>query len=376
MRFLHTADWQLGMTRHFLAPDAQARFSAARLNAVREIGRIVAEESCEFVLVCGDVFEANLLGPQVIGRALEAIRGIPVPVYLLPGNHDPLDASSIYRSAEFTSRRPANVHVLAEPGVHLVRPGVELVAAPWHSKRPLTDLTGEQCSVLPPAGATIRILAAHGAVDTFSPDLTDPARIHLNTVRAAITDGRLHYAALGDRHSLTKVDERGAVWYSGTPEVTRFTEVEPGHVLVVDVDTEDVRVTPHKIGVWRFVEQQWQLNGAEDIRALADWIDQQPDKDSTVLKLGFEGTITVRLKADLDELLDRVMPVFAAIQGWDRRDDLAVLADDEDFSDLGLSGFASTTLAELRTAADGAHDNSRTAQDALGLLYRLARNAE
>ncbi|PBJ59651.1 hypothetical protein BB737_28080, partial [Mycobacterium avium subsp. hominissuis] len=25
MRFLHTADWQLGMTRHFLAGDAQPR---------------------------------------------------------------------------------------------------------------------------------------------------------------------------------------------------------------------------------------------------------------------------------------------------------------------------------------------------------------
>ena len=33
MRFLHTADWQLGMTRHFLAGDAQPRYSAARRDA-------------------------------------------------------------------------------------------------------------------------------------------------------------------------------------------------------------------------------------------------------------------------------------------------------------------------------------------------------
>ena len=33
-RFLHTADWQLGMTRHFLAGDAQPRYSAARREAV------------------------------------------------------------------------------------------------------------------------------------------------------------------------------------------------------------------------------------------------------------------------------------------------------------------------------------------------------
>jgi hypothetical protein len=27
MRFIHTADWQLGMTRHFLNGDAQPRYS-------------------------------------------------------------------------------------------------------------------------------------------------------------------------------------------------------------------------------------------------------------------------------------------------------------------------------------------------------------
>ena len=38
MRFLHTADWQLGMTRHFLDADAQARFTAARMDVIGRIG--------------------------------------------------------------------------------------------------------------------------------------------------------------------------------------------------------------------------------------------------------------------------------------------------------------------------------------------------
>ena len=28
-KFVHTGDWQLGMTRHFLSDEAQARFTAA-----------------------------------------------------------------------------------------------------------------------------------------------------------------------------------------------------------------------------------------------------------------------------------------------------------------------------------------------------------
>ena len=34
MRFIHTADWQLGMTRYFLNGEAQPRYSAARRDAV------------------------------------------------------------------------------------------------------------------------------------------------------------------------------------------------------------------------------------------------------------------------------------------------------------------------------------------------------
>jgi DNA repair exonuclease SbcCD nuclease subunit len=132
MRFIHTADWQLGMTRHFLNADAQPRYSAARRDAVSALGELAAEVAAEFVVVAGDVFEHNQLDPRVVSQSLEAMRSIGVPVFLLPGNHDPLDASSVYTSALFAAERPDNVTVLS--GVHDVRPGLQIVAAPWRSK--------------------------------------------------------------------------------------------------------------------------------------------------------------------------------------------------------------------------------------------------
>ena len=42
MRFLHTADWQLGMTRHFLNGEAQPRYSASRREAVAALGPVAA----------------------------------------------------------------------------------------------------------------------------------------------------------------------------------------------------------------------------------------------------------------------------------------------------------------------------------------------
>ena len=138
MRFVHTADWQLGMTRHFLNGEAQPRYSAARRDVVAGLGALAADVDAEFVVVSGDVFEHNQLAPRDVSLSLEAMRAIAVPVYLLPGNHDPLDASSVYTSALFRAECPDNVRVLDRAGVHEVRSALQLVAAPWRSKVPTT----------------------------------------------------------------------------------------------------------------------------------------------------------------------------------------------------------------------------------------------
>ena len=174
MRFVHSADWQLGMTRHFLAGEAQPRYSAARRDAVSGLGSLTADVGAEFFVVAGDVFEHNQIAPQVISQSLEAMRTIGIPVYLLPGNHDPLDASSVYTSALFSAECPANVKVLDRPGIHEVRPGLQIVAAPWRSKAPTTDLVAGVLDGLPADGVT-RVLVAHGGVDVLDPDPTNLA---------------------------------------------------------------------------------------------------------------------------------------------------------------------------------------------------------
>ena len=72
VRFLHTSDWQLGMTRHYLAGEAQPRFTADRVDTVRTLLALALERECSFVVVAGDVFDHANLSPQDMGRALEA----------------------------------------------------------------------------------------------------------------------------------------------------------------------------------------------------------------------------------------------------------------------------------------------------------------
>jgi DNA repair exonuclease SbcCD nuclease subunit len=377
MRFLHTADWQLGMTRHFLAGDAQPRYSAARRDAVAGLGALAAEVGAEFVVVAGDVFEHNQLAPQVIGQSLEAMRAIGIPVYLLPGNHDPLDASSVYTSALFRAERPDNVAVLDRAGVHEIRPGLQILAAPWRSKAPTTDLVAEALDGLPSEPVT-RILVAHGGVDALDPDRDKPSLIRLANVDAALARGAVHYVALGDKHSLTKVGASGRVWYSGSPEVTNFDDVESdsGHVLVVDIDENDparpVTVEPRRVGRWRFVTLRRQVDDSRDIADLDMNLDLMSEKDRTVVRLALTGSLTVTDRAALDACLDRYARLFAHLRTWDSHTDLAVIPADGEFTDLGIGGFAAAAVEELvATARDPGAESAGDAQAALALLLRL-----
>jgi DNA repair exonuclease SbcCD nuclease subunit len=373
MRFVHTADWQLGMTRHFLEGEAQPRYSAARRDAVAGLGALVADTGAEFVIVAGDVFEDNHLDPRVISQALEAMRVIGVPVYLLPGNHDPLDASSVYTSALFRQECPANVTVLDRPGVHQVRPGVEIVAAPWCSKKPVTDLVADALSGVRADGTT-RILVAHGGVDILDPDPDRHGAIRLATVERALDDGAVHYVGLGDKHSRMQVGGSGRVWYSGSPEVTNYDDIEPdsGHVLVVDIDGEHtVTVTPHRVGTWRFVSLRRPVDDNRDIADLDLNLDLLPDKHRTVVRLALTGTLTVTERASLDACLDKYSRLFAWVGLWDKQSDIAVVPADSEFSDLGFGGFAASAVDELVDAARG-DEGAGDAQAALALLLRLA----
>jgi DNA repair exonuclease SbcCD nuclease subunit len=380
MKFLHTADWQLGMTRHFLDTEAQSRYSAARRDAVAALGRLARETGAEFVVVAGDVFDANQLAPKVVSQALEAMRAIEVPVYLLPGNHDPLDASSVYTSKLFVDECPGNVTVLDRAGVWDVRPGVQIVAAPWRSKKPTDDLTAAPLADVE-ADGTARVLLAHGAVDTLDPDRDNPAHISAAGVEAALARSAIHYVALGDKHSRTAVGDTGRVWYSGSPEVTNYDHREPdsGHVLIVDVDLDDpahpVRVESRTVGTWRFLTLHHGVDDSRDIADLDLNLDQLTAKDRTVVQLGLKGTLTVTDRAALDACLDRHARLFAHLGTWDRHTDIAVMPADDEFEDLGIGGFAADAVAELMSTARSEGVGADAARGALALLLRLKEGA-
>ena len=374
VRFLHTGDWQLGMTRHFFSEGTQERYSQARFDAIRAIGGVAKEERCQFVLVCGDAFESNQVDRKTVARAIEALKEVPVPVYILPGNHDPLNVASVYNSSTFVERLPDHVHVIESTAPLKVADGVELVGAPWISKGPVANPIHETLNALAPATGTTRICLGHGAVDSLAPDSEATGVIEVAALERAIEEGKAHFVALGDRHSVTKVGSSERVWYAGTPESTDFTETRPGCALVVEVDNDRAIIKELQIGRWRFIERRGvDMNTSDDVEALRKSLDEIQNKECTVIRLHLIGSLSLSLHAMLQTCLLAAKDVFAAFDCYE--DNLLVVPDDTDFANLGFSGFADATVHQLRTKIEKGGNEAASARDALMLLLRLAKEA-
>jgi DNA repair exonuclease SbcCD nuclease subunit len=375
-RFMHTSDWQLGVTRQFLNADSQALWTAARFDGIRNLGRIAQEERCEFIVVAGDVFESNQVDRRTVLKACEVLAGIPMPIYLLPANHDPLDAASVFTSKAWNERKPPQVQVLDTAGRPIVvRPGVEVVGAPWTSKRPLTDLVASAAAHLDTTPEVLRIMVGHGAVDTLSPDRDNPAVIRVIDAERALHEGRYHYLALGDRHSFTGVGASGRIFYSGTHEAYDFDEIDPGKVLIVDLDNASVTATPRQNGSWQFPVHVAQVSSLEDVEALNRYLQAMPDKERTILKLGLVGALGLQAHARLEEVEDHARNLFAALVRSGSRSELVVIPEGADFQNLSLAGFAAAALEKLRLQAQGQGNEREQACDALALMVRLVGRA-
>ncbi|MBT1085286.1 metallophosphoesterase family protein [Corynebacterium pseudotuberculosis] len=366
--FLHTSDLQIGMIRWFLDSDAQARFDDARINAITRLGTIAENTKCEFIVIAGDVFEHNSLEKKTSGRALEALKKLPVPVYLLSGNHDPLVADSLFYQTE----NMENVHVLTESTPFEVRKGIEIVGAPLKTRHATHDVLGAALEALEPS-ESVRIAVGHGQTEARTNEII-PDLISVELAESKLADASVDYIALGDTHSTQAVGGTGRIWYSGAPETTDFYEVatnggeaDSGNVLVVTVGKGTAEVQTIPCGSWVFEALTMPINSQEEAEAFISMLEAYPDKSTTVIKYALQGTVSLSTMKYVEQEVARLQPIFAALYERHRLMDFHVDPSAEELSDLGLHGFAKATLEEL------AATDSQVARDAVNLLFRLSK---
>lgn len=372
IRFLHTADLQLGMPFHWAEDRARQRLREFREEAIETLGEAADEHDVDFVVVAGDFFDANTVGDDVVVRACERLRGISVPLYILPGNHDCGGGpDSVYRRDRFVENRPPAVRVLDRPRP-AVLPECEaiLLPAPLRRVHPTGDTTAHLTEEFgrEEAPDAIRVGVAHGGVVDFS---KGEATNRIDPERARRAD--LDYLALGDWHGLKQIGER--TWYSGTPEPTGFQENDPGHVLLVEVGAPGAlpEVTVLDTGRARWLRRSADLASEAGVEELERWFRDLEDPLRTLVRLELRGQLGLRALDRLERLIEDMDDMLLALRR--RGPGVVPRPAPEELEELASEGYVGLAVERLRDRAEGSGDEADTAGRALELLYRFRRRS-
>jgi DNA repair exonuclease SbcCD nuclease subunit len=337
LRFLHTADWQLGKPYARISdPDKRALLRQERLAAIGRIGVVAREQGASFIVVAGDLFDSHQPTRTDVSAACSAIGALELPVLVIPGNHDHGGAGSVWQESYFLEecrQLAPNLTVLLEripfELSRLGLPGGVLLPCPLLRKAEPVDPTAWLRQVdFSPWADQPRIVLAHGSIQGFGSEDsgdTDDENPPVPTNRidlATLPAGEIDYVALGDWHGLKQVGARA--WYSGCHEMDRFprsSDYRSGQVLVVQASRGSVpEAFPVTTGGIQWHQLQHRFNSDDDLerleQLLRDLIGPRSNQDLLLLEL--DGSLSLAAAARLQELLERLEARLLRLKRRDR----------------------------------------------------------
>jgi predicted phosphodiesterase len=319
VRFLHTADWQIGMKAADLG-EAGEKLRAERLHAALRVIEAARSHAVDFLVLAGDTFEDNAVDRVLVRKVADILGSAGCPVYIVPGNHDPLVPGSIWDHTAWTAT--PNVHVLREE-VAVEVPGGTLFPCVCREKHARRDPTA-WIPAEPAAGQGIRIGLAHGTVEGI-----DLQEAEYPVPRDAATRRRLDYLALGHWHSFGTFEANdGArrMAYAGTHEPTKFGERDSGNVILVEIGASGAapRLTPIPTGRFTWTQMSPEIRVAADLARVVREVEQIAEPGSRLLDLRFRGVIPAAEMAEYADLRASLRELLSARLFFHRLDESAV----------------------------------------------------
>ena len=302
-RFVHSADWQLG-ARFSQFGTAGARLREARVETLNRTLGLAEEREADAFLVAGDLFEDNQVDDALVLAVVALFRAHPaLPIYILPGNHDPSTGpDSVWQRKAFLTG-PPNVHVFREDGVTELGGNVFLLASPIRQKLSVTDPSQKLIGLAAGLPAeSIKIGITHGALAIEAKHQPNDFPIALNAASRAGLD----YLAVGHWHNWLADIDGGRIVMPGTPEPDRFGGDASGRVALVELAGHGQLPNVQPVAVatlaWRSLAFDFISQQASRAMVEAALAELAPCASHTVLRLTLEGTAS---PAD-----------FAAVRSW------------------------------------------------------------
>lgn len=377
VRFIHTADWQLGKPFGRFDDTLSGRLTSERQEVITRIATAARAHLATHVIVAGDVWDNAKPNNTVLRQPIDIMaEQADIIWWLMPGNHDVDGPDSLWDRVE--AMAPPNLRILRNADPVKMTPEAWLLPAPWQRIHHGRDLTDWMDSAETPADA-IRIGVAHGSIKTFGTAHEGAQAGESEPIippdRAATA--RLDYLALGDWHARAVINSR--THYPGTPEPDRFKTGARGQVLLVEIDAPgaEPRVTdiPTAAYNWPVIAAPLQVETmAETLDAITCQVTSGRAERFTLAEITLSGETTVQEWTALESFIDDLSGRCAHL---DLRGAASVILKvvAEDIEALDAQGSVRQTAESLKARREDpslSQADRDIAADALRLLFSFA----
>ena len=295
IRFIHTADWQIGMKASGLGAASEA-VRQARLESIKGLINTGNDKEAELMLITGDIFEDNAVDRLLVRKVGQLLKEFNGKVFIIPGNHDPLVPGCVWDHAVWgeTSNTTVirnNDHIDLEHCTIYPTPLKEK----YSTRNPVAEIQAHDCK-------KIAIGMSHGNVEGLAVDDQD-FPIPQN---AAATAG-LDYLGIGHWHSYTPYkDEKGVIRmaYSGTHETTKFGERDSGNALLVEIMERGAAPSIESIPTGKLTWHSWErkLDMPGSLDSIISELNNLASPEHTLVRLRLSGLLFASDRGNLESI--------------------------------------------------------------------------
>jgi len=298
VKILHTADIHLGAKFPGLGKKSDSQREQLR-TTFKNIIATAIDERVNIVLIAGDLFNASQQPQKNIDLVVEQFNLLGannIPVCLIPGTHDSLDSSSIYKKVDFKGKC-SNLKIFTDENISFREyPSLDLTVygKPNLSNRSyISPLKGLKRST----SSKFHVAMAHGSFYIPGKAEEDDHVFKLEEIKAS----GMHYLALGHWHEVYQCSEKPEAWYSGPPEWIPGQK-EKGAVLLVSLlDSGEVEAEPKMLGLRDCDEIEIDMSKVQDLATLKAKISDGANQN-LIRRVALKGLRDAELIANPDEL--------------------------------------------------------------------------
>ncbi len=387
--FLHLADLHIGLRVTRFDENVVKKLREVRFQALDNARRIARQNNVAFVLICGDLFDDNTISSVDSQRVYDMLKDMPMPVYILPGNHDPYCPGSVWDRIPWSNTERTSIRVLSKKEPLTLAEGVTLYPCPVLQKTSREDPT----EWIPQSNGerdTVRIGMAHGSVmdrqtireddHPIPPDASERIRLeylalgHWHTQKI-YPDRRIAYPGTHEQMGFGKGSNFSVGWsaYAPKPDREEFQGSSRGAALLVHIQSPGAVpiVRSADTGQYIWSDEALELTD-ENFTAIFTQIAQRENPERQLLRLTLAGTLSAENLLKLEGFQDMLNRYLYCELDIDR---LHCKPTDEQLRENVGLGVLGEVLRRMKGKLEVEQsDEERLRVDrAILLLYRLAR---